>query len=406
MKPEEPTPPAGPVNIRPIAGQLPQSVAPRREVLGRRAGGESAPDQPASGGEAPPPTGPEGDSPAAAPRRKLPIAPIAPGSNRGAFMSAREIMSQRHRERTRERRRREGDLRFALIGCALLTLAFLAGFFWPATAKTARTTGPRPLPAAQREAALAKIDDAVRAKADDRLDEAATLAGEARRLDPAVRGSDLIAAEIAFRQQRSDLLRSATEEAMRRGENVSDALLLEGLDSWMSRGLKRQSSAEAIESALRRLDRAAAGDLSNPAVWFFRGEVMREGGRTREAHRSLLSALHRQQPWLGTEFLSAKLALAREEALGDNAPPAPAADLPPAAALRRALARAQDPAPALAVLAGRLTAWQSRQILDDPAFGGAAAPDPVREARTAAGVAVPVPGGEIREQASETPPTH
>lgn len=384
MKPEDATPTPPPVAIRPAASQLPQGVSRRRAAPSRR----GRPADPSS----PPPQRPQ-----------VPVAPIAPGSNRGAHLSARELVRQRQRERELERRRRRHDIRFAAVGALLLLVAFLGGYFWPSTTRSARAQDAPPIDPARREAALAKIDDAVRAKASERLDDAAALASEARRLDPAVRGADLIAAEIAFRQQKSDVLRSATTEALRRGDNVSDALLLQGLDSWMSRGLKGQSSAEAVESAARKLDDASEGDLSNPAVWFFRGEVMREGGRVRESHRSLLAALHRQQPWLGAEFLSAKLDFAREEARRADAPAAPAADLPPAAVLRRALATGADPSSALSALAGRLTAWQTRQFLDDPALH-ASSIEAARETRTAAGVAVQVPGGGLAA-AQETPPT-
>ena len=371
-----------PLNIRPIAENLPRGVTASPQGLPSRAPGE-LPDAPS-------------------PRRELPIAPIAPGSNRGAFMSAREIMSQRQRERRHEQRRRRNDIRFALIACALITLAFVAGFLWPSAPKTTRKLAAPSVPAAQREAALAKIDEAVRAKHEERLDEALALASEARRLDPGVSGADLITAEVGVLQQKPELVRSATTEAIRRGDDTADALLLQALDTWLARGLKRQSSAEAIESAERKFNRATAEELSNGAVWFFRGDIMRAGGRVSDAHSSLLAALHRQTPWIGSEFVEAKRDLARDEARGSSSPAAPEADLPPATALRRALAGGGDPDAPLARLVGSLTAWQTRHLLDDPALGGPAASDAVRTARTSANIAIPIPGADEEQKAGDS----
>lgn len=367
------------VNIRPIADNLPRGVTPSPQVPSRRPSGE-LPDAPS-------------------PRRDLPIAPIAPGSNRGAFMSAREILSQRQRERRREQRRRKHDIRFAITACAIITLAFVVGFLWPSAAKPTRKLAAPSVPVAQREAALAKIDEAVRARHEERLDDALALASEARRLDPGVSGADLITAEVGVLQQKPELVRSATTEAIRRGDNTADALLLQAIDTWLARGLKSQSSAEAIESAERKFNRATSEELSNGAVWFFRGDIMRAGGRVSDAHRSLLAALHRQTPWIGSEFVEAKRDLARDEARGPSSPAAPEADLPAPTALRRALADGGDPAASLARLAGSLTAWQTRHLLDDPALGGPAASDAVRTARTSANIAIPIPGADMATEA-------
>jgi len=334
------------------------------------------------------------------PRRELPIAPVAPGVGRGALMSAAEIARQRQRARKAQQRRTRRDRIFLAAAAVLIIAGFAGGFFWqrrPAT-KAAAVSAPVAVAPDQQAAALEKLDAAVKAKSAERYEDAIQLAGEARRTDPTIHGPDLVIAESAMQLQQSYLVRQAAREALRRGDNISDALLLQTLDRWLSRGLEARNPAEALASATQKLDEAAAVDLSNSAVWFFRGDLLREGGRPREAHRSLLGALYRQQPWFSSEIISAKLQLASAEAREASASAGSSALLaPPTAAgdavgaLRRALRDGTDPQSALAALTGSLTAWQTLRLLQDPALA-APALDPAKAALTSA--LVP-PFGEV-----------
>jgi hypothetical protein len=318
----------------------------------------------------------------------MPIAPVAPGVARGAHMSAAEIARQRQRERKVRERRAARDRVFLAVVVVLILAAFAGGFFWQRRPAPKAAAAPPPVPVAvdQQVAALEKLDAAVKAKSAERYEDAIQLAGEARRTDPGIHGVDLLTAEAAMQLQQSYLVRQATRESLRRGDNRADALLLEALDKWLSRGLEARNPGEVMASVTQKLDEASAAELSNGAVRFFLGDLLREGGRPREAHRSLLGGLYRQQPWLSSEIISAKLHLASDEAREASAsagsgallaPPTAAGDA--VAALRRALRDGTDPQPALAALVGSLTAWQSLQLLRDPALT-APALDPARAA--------------------------
>jgi len=322
------------------------------------------------------------------PRRTLPIAPVAPGVARGAHMSAAEIARHRQRERQTRDRRAARDRIFLAVVVALILAAFAGGFFWQRRPAPKAAAAPPPVAVApdQQAAALEKLDAAVKAKHAELYEDAIQLAGEARRLDPGIHGADLLVAESALQLQQSYLVRQATRESLRRGDNPSDSMLLQALDKWMSRGIEARSPAEALAAATQKLDEATAAELSNGAVWFFRGDLLREGGRPREAHASLLSALYRQQPWFSSEIISAKLHLASTEARESSAGAGSAALLAPptaagdaAADLRRALREKTDPQAALGALVGSLTAWQSRELLHDPALT-APVLDPARAA--------------------------
>jgi hypothetical protein len=199
--------------------------------------------------------------------------------------------------------------------------AFAAGFF---TNREAREVGgsrddrrPAKSPVvdfADRAEALQLMNEAVKARYVARFFEAANAALAARSADETLPGIDAFLAEMAFQEGESDVVERAALAALRRRESESSAHLLLALNAWRTRVQRMKSTAEAGDEAGRLLADASAAQMSDEAVWFFWGELMRLVGREDQAHRRLLGAMHRVMPWRSADFLTTKLQLSDEDA--------------------------------------------------------------------------------------------
>lgn len=323
-------------------------------------------------------------------------------SPKPAFPSGSKLISsaekERHaRRRSHHRKKRHQRRRLVWIAIAIfLAAAFGAGFLLKTVAAARRDAarGTAPASAESRAEALRLMDDAMRAKYDGRSDDALAAVRGAREADPDIPGADVVMAELALEAKQPGALRLAAEEALRRGQNPAEARLLLALERWMTRGAGPRS-AEAVVAAKQLMAEASDAGLSNMTVMFFRGDIEHYGGNESEAWRFLLGALHRQQPWLSSAILAAKMRLAADEAGG-----MPDAALPPSAAgdalaaVRRAAHSGSDLRAPLAALRGVVTAWQMRNLLSDQALDGRDVPDAIRRIKNTP--LKELPGGSLK----------
>ncbi len=312
----------------------------------------------------------------------------------------KERRSRRRRaRRTKQRTRRR---LITAIFCLVLAAVFSAGFLWKViAAKRAEAVANAPVPvnAERRAEALRLMDDAVRAKYEERTGDALASAAAAREADPNIPGVDVLVGELALVSKQPDTVKHAAGEALRRGQGVAGAKLLLALHKWITRGQLR-TPAEAGDAAAQLLSEASDAELSNMATMFFWGDIERYAGREHLAHDRLLGAMHRQQPWLSWATIAAKMQLAANEAGDMSDHPAPHTAPVPSTragnalvALRRAATSGADPQPALAALRSAATAWQASLLLSDQAFDRPGAPPQIAAAKNAA--AANIPGGGI-----------
>ena len=221
------------------------------------------------------------------------------------------------RRPSRRAQRRRQVLRVAAwAASALLVLgAFAGGFLWR-QAKVNRVMAVAAAPPEsseeQKAEALRLFDEAVRARHEERAQGAMNAVTAARRADPQLRSVDVLVGEIALEQKDPETVRRAARYSLERGENESSANLLNALEAWMRRG--EQGTEKAGQLAGQFLSDAAKAEPSNAAVYFFHGELSRLLGDGRKAHRHLLAALNRQQPWRSAALLEKKMQLAAREA--------------------------------------------------------------------------------------------
>jgi hypothetical protein len=278
-----------------------------------------------------------------------------------------------HRQSRRALRRRQ--LRrylFWAVSLVLVTNAFVGGFIWQ------RVRSERPAPAqpvfksaseAQQALARRSLDEAVRARFEERSLATMNALAEARRADPDMPGLDVLAGEIALQRRDTDALHRASVNASRPGDNEASGKLLAALGAWLRRG--ELGVDRAGPQARQLLLEAAESSPSEAAVHFFHGELSRQLGEGSAAHAYLLSALRRQFPWKSSALLRVKMQLAAAEASeGGEAVEAPTPDSLSATALRwREAARegngATDELKAMIALAPSL---QTIVLLSDPAL--------------------------------------
>ena len=278
-----------------------------------------------------------------------------------------------HRQSRRALRRRQ--LRrylFWAVSLVLVTNAFVGGFIWQ------RVRSERPAPAqpvfksaseAQQALARRSLDEAVRARFEERSLATMNALAEARRADPDMPGLDVLAGEIALQRRDTDALHRASVNASRPGDNEASGKLLAALGAWLRRG--ELGVDRAGPQARQLLLEAAESSPSEAAVHFFHGELSRQLGEGSAAHAYLLSALRRQFPWKSSTLLRVKMQLAAAEASdGGEAVEAPTPDSLSATALRwREAARegngATDELKAMIALAPSL---QTIVLLSDPAL--------------------------------------
>lgn len=344
------------------------------------------PPNPAPTQTATPPPVRHGAPPLRRPPIPLPVAPVAPGVNRGAALSASEMDHLRRRDlRTRQRTKAQLWI-FAASTAAAMLAAFAGGFLWKspgdkATAKEGPTVNPE-----QQRQALALMDDAVRAKREERYKDAINDVAKAREADPSIRGGDIVLAEIAYRRSDSPLVQRFTREALQRGENIADANLLLALDKWRSRALPGAPVTGADEFIAQMLAEASLAEMWNGIPRFFLGDLQGLMGRGSEGQRSLLGSLYRMQPWGSLVVLSAKREVAAAEA-GLDVTETPAGSA--LVSLRSALSENADVSPPLNSLRATLSAYQRRILLSDASLPISNLSAAVARARNPASDAIP-----------------
>ena len=279
-----------------------------------------------------------------------------------------------HRLSRRALERRQLWRRLAwAVSMVLLANAFVGGFLWQ------RIRSERPAPAqqpvfesaseAQQAVALRLLDDAVRARFEERPLATMNALAEARRADPGAPGLDVLAGEIALEKKDTDSLRRASASALRRGDNEASAKLLAALEVWLRRG--ELGVDRAGPQARQFLREAAETEPSSTAVYFFHGELSRLLGESGAAHENMLLALRRQVPWRSSASLRVKIQLAAAEAsAGGDIIEVPAPDAQSAAALRwrDALRTGTGAEEALSAMITLTPSLQTTVLLDDPAL--------------------------------------
>jgi predicted Zn-dependent protease len=199
-----------------------------------------------------------------------------------------------------------------------ICFSFAGGFVWKKSGlqRAPKELAPATVGPAQRAEALRLFDEAVRARYEERLQGAVAVINEVRRLDSELPGIDVFIGEVALQQKDVWTLRKAADASLQRRANVAPALLLLAVEKWMGR--LSEGAGEAGSAARSLLQEAAQHEPSHSAVYFFLGEVNRFLGEGAEAHRNLLSALHRQTPWGSSSLLATKVEQAAAEVAGDN----------------------------------------------------------------------------------------
>jgi len=229
-------------------------------------------------------------------------------------MRSRSTRTSHRHSRRAERRKRVVRTAAWAASVVVVIGAFVGGLVWRLSKieSAAAELAPPESSDAQRAEALRLLDEAVRARHEERTQGAANAAMAARRADPQLRGVDVLVGEIALEQKDPETLRHAVKLALERGDSESSSLLLAAIEAWMRRG--EEGTDKAGQSAEQFLSDAAQAEPSNAAVYFFRGELSRLLGDGRKAHRYLLAALHRQKPWRSVALLGNKIQLAAREA--------------------------------------------------------------------------------------------
>jgi len=283
------------------------------------------------------------------------------------------------------------------------TLLILAAFFGGLTWKKWMTkpTAVRPQAAtqvatAQQQAdALRLMDEAVKAKYEERYDDALRAVSDARHADPQVHSADYISGEIALQRGESDDVASAAQESIRRSENTANAKLLLALDAWISRG-QPERAAQAGAIATQMLEEASTEDLSSGEVRFFLGDLQRLLGQPALAHRSLLAGAARLSPWSSGQVILAKMQLTADEVGATSSP----IEIPVTAGnravlgLRIASHTGQDPQAALDEVVACFTTRQASALLADASF--ASLSESSRKT-VLDNLSKPLPGGEPPE---------
>jgi hypothetical protein len=226
----------------------------------------------------------------------------------------RAVERRRSARYAARRRQRLGRALF-WISAVFVGLAFAGGFIWRSgwLRPPAVEAAPVAVPAEQRAGAYQLLDEAVRARHEERAQGALNAATRARNLDPDVPGLDFFVAEVAWQNRDAMLVRHAAGESLRRGHNVSGSKLLLALVKWSTRNVDDSQVVGA--SVVEMLSEVAGESPSDSAAYFFHGEVSRLLGDGAAAHRQLLGALHRQVPWTSATLLSTKEQLVAAEAL-------------------------------------------------------------------------------------------
>ena len=261
---------------------------------------------------------------------------------------------------------------FCTVSALIIVSSFVASFFWHRLQlrRLAAASDIPPATEEQRASALRSLDEAVRARYEERMDDAMAQLAMAQQADPQLPGLELLAGEIALQQRDTD--------ALSREDSEAPAKLLAALGVWLRRG--ELGVARAGPQARQLLLEAAERSPSEASVHFFHGELSRQLGEGTAAHAYLLSALRRQSPWKSSALLRVKMQLAAAEASeAGEAVEVSAPDSQSAVALRwrEAVRRGTDASEELKAMIALAPSLQTIVLLPDPAlkFGDDAAAD-------------------------------
>lgn len=277
-------------------------------------------------------------------------------------------------------RRRKRRIIFCTVSALIILSSFVVSFFWHRLQlrRLAAASDVSPTTEEQRASALRSLDEAVRARYEERMDDAMAQLAMAQQADPQLPGLELLAGEIALQQRDTDALSRASANASRRGDSEASAKLLAALGVWLRRG--ELGVARAGPQAKQLLLEAAESSPSEASVQFFHGELSRQLGEGTAAHAYLLSALRRQFPWKSSALLRVKMQLAAAEASeAGEAVEVSAPDSQSAAALRwrEAVRRGTNASEELKAMIALAPSLQTIVLLPDLAlkFGDDAAAD-------------------------------
>ena len=269
-------------------------------------------------------------------------------------------------------RRRKRRIIFCTVSALIILSSFVVSFFWHRLQlrRLAAASDIPPATEEQRASALRSLDEAVRARYEERMDDAMAQLAMAQQADPQLPGLELLAGEIALQQRDTD--------ALSREDSEAPAKLLAALGVWLRRG--ELGVARAGPQARQLLLEAAESSPSEASVQFFHGELSRQLGEGSAAHAYLLSALRRQSPWKSSALLRVKMQLAAAEASeAGEAVEVSAPDSQSAVALRwrEAVRRGTDAPEELKAMIALAPSLQTIVLLPDPAlkFGDDAAAD-------------------------------
>jgi hypothetical protein len=172
----------------------------------------------------------------------------------------------------------------------------------------------------QKAEALRLLDEAIKARHEERYDAAWGLALRAQQTDPGLAGWDLLMAELAFQRRDSGAFSKHALVAELLPESAAGAKLLLVLERWRRPWGEGQSKEDSARFLADLLAQATAAQPSVDVTWFFRGDLLRLIGKPSEAHQALLGSLHRQAPWRSSAVLAAKKSFTQLESSG-GAPP-------------------------------------------------------------------------------------
>jgi hypothetical protein len=317
--------------------------------------------------------------------------PVNPLPSRSRSRRRKRPSSGRRRPRRKKRllspeallRRRKRRIIFCTVSALIILSSFVASFFWHRLQirRLAAASDIPPATEEQRASALRSLDEAVRARYEERMDDAMAQLAMAQQADPQLPGLELLAGEIALQQRDTDALSRASANASQRGDSEASAKLLAALGVWLRRG--ELGVERAGPQAKQLLLEAAESSPSEASVPFFHGELSRQLGEGSAAHAYLLSALRRQCPWKSSALLRVKMQLAAAEASeAGEAVEVSAPDSQSVVALRwrEAVRRGTDASEELKAMIALAPSLQTIVLLPDPAlkFGDDAAADRAR----------------------------
>lgn len=168
--------------------------------------------------------------------------------------------------------------------------------------------------------ALRLLDEAIKARHEERYDEGWELALRVQETDPVLAGLALLMAELAFQRRDAEAFSKYARAGALLSESAAGAKLLLALEHWRSRVAEGRSDEESGRISADMLAEAAAAQLSMDVTWFFRGALLRQIGKPAEAHHALLGSMHRQAPWRSASVIGAKIDFAQAESSALEAP--------------------------------------------------------------------------------------